>query len=68
VKLARYVMSLANNAWQHLENLPLVEQGCASLAPSSADRTHRVVRRGRRFASSVRPNLSYLAHTPISKV
>jgi hypothetical protein len=44
---------------QHGENAPLIGQGCASLPPGSADRTHRVACHGRRTASSIRPNLSF---------
>jgi hypothetical protein len=40
------------------ENAPIVEQRCAMLTPSSANRTHPVTLAPRRTASPIRPNLS----------
>src|SRR5271166_2885231 len=48
---------------QHLANAPRIGQGCACLAPGSADRTHRVVCHGRRLTSPICSKLSFRAHT-----
>ena len=44
---------------QHLANAPFIGQGCACLAPGSADRTHPVACHGRRLTSPICSNLSF---------
>ncbi len=50
---------------QHLENAPLIGQGCATLAPRPAGRTYRVACHGRRATSPICSNLSF-RHTHAS--
>jgi hypothetical protein len=52
---------------QYRDNAPLIGQGCASLAPRPAGRTHRVACLGRRSASPIRPNLSF-RHTQVQRI
>ena len=48
---------------QYRANAPFVEQRCAALTLSSANRTHPVTFAPRRTASPIRPNLSFVIRT-----